>query len=162
MIYRFLEFELDEQQRTLRSNGDDVAVQPKVLDLLIVLLWHRARVVPKDVLFRELWPDAMVTEASLTRLVKEARRAVGDDGRSQGVIRTASRRGYRFVAEVATSGRGDDSDEERVIRMARQSLEAHVETQSLELQSRISEFEHVCLLAIRSARLEAQRGERTR
>ncbi len=109
MIYRFLDCELDEARRTLVRDGEELPVQPKVLDLLVFLARHRARMVPKDLLFRELWPDTIVTEASLTRLVKEARKAVGDDGRRQGVIKTAHRRGYRFVAEVAVSNGGAPS-----------------------------------------------------
>ena len=92
MIYRFLDCELDEARRTLVRDGEELPVQPKVLDLLVFLARHRARMVPKELLFRELWPDTIVTEASLTRLVKEARKAVGDDGRRQGVIKTAHRR----------------------------------------------------------------------
>ena len=85
VIYAFGECELDEARRALARRGREVRLQPKVLDLLLFLLRHRERVVPKEVLFRELWPDVIVTEASLTRLVKEARRAVGDDGRRQRV-----------------------------------------------------------------------------
>lgn len=155
MVYRFRDCEIDEARRVLRRGGRERPLQPKVMDLLLFLLRHRARMVPKELLFRELWPDAIVTEASLTRLVKEARRAVGDDGRRQRVIRTAHRRGYRFVCEVEVRNGDDASEEERVIELARRSLEASVEFGALDLRERVREFAEACLLAIQTARRES-------
>ncbi|MGH0032677.1 MAG: winged helix-turn-helix domain-containing protein [Myxococcota bacterium] len=158
MRYHFRDCELDEALRVLTRHGEEVPVQPKVLDLLLFLLRHRSRMVPKELLFRELWPDAIVTEASLTRLVKEARRAVGDDGRRQRVIRTAHRRGYRFVAEVEVRNGDDASEEERAIELARRSLEASVEFGALEVRERVREFAETCLVAIHRARRPADDG----
>jgi DNA-binding winged helix-turn-helix (wHTH) protein len=103
---RFLwrDCELDREGRTLRRAGRAVRVQPLVLDLLLLLLQHRGRVVSEDVLRRALWRDVQVTDASLRRLVKEARRAVGDDGEKQEQIETIRGRGLRFSAAVATDG----------------------------------------------------------
>ena len=152
MIYTFAGCELDEARRTLVRNDEEQAVQPKVLDLLLFLAKHRARMVPKDVLSRELWPDAIVTEASLTRLVKEARKVVGDDGRRQHVIKTAHRRGYRFVAEVTLSNGTARSEEDEAIDLARRSLEAAIEFGALDLRERVREFAETCHVAIESAR----------
>lgn len=152
MIYRFLNCELDEARRTLSRAGKDQWVQPKVLDLMLFLIRHRARVVPKELLFRELWPDASVTEASLTRLVKEARKALGDDGRAQQVIRTAHRRGYHFVAEVVVRNGESWTEEEQAIELARRSLEAAMEFGALDLRERIADFADTCLEAITAAR----------
>ncbi len=157
MFYRFRDFELDQARRVLRRGGEELAVQPKVLDLLIFLLRHRARVVPKELLYRELWPDAIVTEASLTRLVKEARRIVGDDGRRQKVIRTVHRRGYHFVVEVEVRNGESFTEEERAIDLARRSLEASVEFGALELRERVRDFAETCLVAIQSARRLGER-----
>ena len=74
--------------------------QPKVFDLLHYLIVNRERVVDKDELMRVLWPDVVVTEASLTQALKKARKVVGDTGDHQKVIRTVQRRGFRFVAAV--------------------------------------------------------------
>jgi DNA-binding winged helix-turn-helix (wHTH) protein len=158
MLYHFRDCELDEAQRVLRRRGRELPVQPKVLDLLLFLLRHRARLVPKELLFRELWPDAIVTEASLTRLVKEARRAVGDDGRRQKVIRTSHRRGYRFVSDVAVSNGEDQSEEDKAVELARRSLEAAVEFGALELRERVREFAETCLVAIQVARRSRNRS----
>jgi DNA-binding winged helix-turn-helix (wHTH) protein len=152
VIYTFGDCELDEARRTLSRRGRDVRLQPKVLDLLLFLARHRERVVPKEVLFRELWPDVVVTEASLTRLVKEARRAVGDDGRRQRVLRTSHGRGYRFAAEAVVHNGAAPSEEVRRIELARYSLEAAVEYGGIDLRERVREFVGACLGAIEIAR----------
>lgn len=151
----FHDFELDEATRSLLRAGTRVALQPKVFDLLAFLLRHRAQVVPRDVLLRALWPDAIVTEASLTRLVKEARRALGDDGRSQRVIQTLQRRGYRFVARVRVLENDSNGEAERSVELARRSLEAALDRGAADLRERVRDFVRQCELAIRSARRSA-------
>ena len=152
MVYRFGDCEIDEAKRVLRRGGHEQKVQPKVLDLLLFLLRHRTRLVPKELLFREIWPDAIVSEAALTRLVKEARRCVGDDGRRQHTIRTANRRGYRFVAEVGVRNGDVETEEEWAVELAHRSLEAALEFDTLDLRERVREFAETCRLAIASAR----------
>jgi DNA-binding winged helix-turn-helix (wHTH) protein/pimeloyl-ACP methyl ester carboxylesterase len=100
MIYTFDGYELDLDQFELRRDGERVAVEPQVFDVLAHLVEHRTRVVPKVELLESVWKTTFVTESALTSRVKDARQAVGDDGRSQRVIRTVHRRGYRFVAPV--------------------------------------------------------------
>jgi tetratricopeptide (TPR) repeat protein len=75
-----------------------------VLDLLLFLVSQRDRVVADDVLRRALWPEVRVTDASLRRLLKEARRAIGDDGGRQEQIQTLRGRGVRFAAPVTADG----------------------------------------------------------
>lgn len=99
-MLRFGDFAIDESRRELRRADALCPVQPKVLDLLLFLIRHRERVVSQAELLRALWPDAVVTAASLARALKEARRALGDDGASQRYIRTHRGGGYRFVAPV--------------------------------------------------------------
>ena len=103
MILRFGEFELDDALVELRSRGARVEVQPKVLDLLLYLARHRERVVPKRELLEQVWPGVVVSEGALTTAVNAARAVVLDAGSAQRVIRTAPRRGYRFVAPVVES-----------------------------------------------------------
>jgi DNA-binding winged helix-turn-helix (wHTH) protein/RecA/RadA recombinase len=102
MIYSFDELELDTLSFELRrrGNGEVVAVEPQVFDVLRVLVEHADRVVTKDELLDSVWGTRFVTESALTSRIKDARKAVGDDGRAQRVIRTAHGRGYRFVATV--------------------------------------------------------------
>ncbi len=100
MIYRFGPYELDDAGRELRRNGDQVDTEPKAFELLLYLVQNRDRSVSKDELQKRLWPRSIVTQASLTRCVMKARRAVGDDASQQLVIRTLHSHGYRFVAPV--------------------------------------------------------------
>ncbi len=100
MIYAFGRFELHPEQLELRADGARVDVQPKVLELLLHLLRHRARVVGKRELFEALWPGVVVGESALTRAMSAARAAIGDTGGEGSLIRTHARVGYRFVAAV--------------------------------------------------------------
>ena len=93
------DYELDEEQFELRCEGVKVPVQPKVLDLLHHLIRARDRVVLRKELFDAVWSGVAVSEASLSRAVLEARRAIGDD--LQQVLVTVRGRGFRFVADVA-------------------------------------------------------------
>jgi DNA-binding winged helix-turn-helix (wHTH) protein len=93
-------FEIDPALYELRRAGQPVPVQPKVFDMLAYLIEHRDRVVTKDELRKRLWPGEFVSEAALSFCIKEARKAVGDDGHGQQIIKTFQRRGYRFVARV--------------------------------------------------------------
>jgi pimeloyl-ACP methyl ester carboxylesterase/DNA-binding winged helix-turn-helix (wHTH) protein len=100
LLYRFEDCELDVARFVLRRHGDVVHVEPQVFDLLVVLVEQRDRVVTKEELLDSVWGDRFVSESALTARVKAARRAVGDDGASQRVIRTVHRRGYQFAAPV--------------------------------------------------------------
>jgi pimeloyl-ACP methyl ester carboxylesterase len=98
MRWRFGACELDDARRELRVAGELRPLQPQVLAVLAYLVRHRERVVPKDELLRELWPDAVVTDASLQRAVSLARRALDPAARRH--LRTHARKGYRFAGEV--------------------------------------------------------------
>ena len=100
MIYRFEDLELDTDTFELRRGGERVHVEPQVFGVLAHLIEHRDRVVSKIELLDEVWPDRFVSESALTSRIQAARRACGDSGRDQRVIRTQHGRGYRFVAPV--------------------------------------------------------------
>ncbi len=155
MTYRFGDCELDTELRALRREGRTARLQPKVLELLHLLILHRARVVPKEVLLRDLWPDSYVTTSSLTRLVKEARRACGDDGRGQRVIRTVHGFGYRFVAPLEVEANAADGEGERAIDLARRSLEAALDLGGRDLRARVRDFAETCRMVVQTARRQA-------
>jgi len=92
-VLRFGDFSLDDRTFELRSAGHKVALQPKVFDLLRHLVRHRDRVVTRDELFAAIWPGVRVGQASLNRLVRELRRALGDDDRDPRFVATVQRRG---------------------------------------------------------------------
>lgn len=100
----FADCEIDVGARELFRADERVAVEPQVFDVLTYLLEHRDRVVLKTELLDEIWGDRFVSESALTSRIKSARRAVGDTGREQRVIRTIHGRGFRFVADVGAAG----------------------------------------------------------
>jgi TolB-like protein len=96
----FSDHVLDTAKRELRRGSERVAVEPQVFDLLIYLLEHRDRVVSKDDLIASVWGGRIVSESTLTSRINAARKAVGDSGDEQNVIRTIARKGIRFVGDV--------------------------------------------------------------
>jgi DNA-binding winged helix-turn-helix (wHTH) protein len=124
VIYLFAGCELDTDTYELRRNGDVVGIEPQVYDVLVYLLEHRDRVVAKEELLDEVWKTRFVTESTLTTRIKNLRRAVGDDGRLQRIVRTVHGRGYRFVADVDRRGApgGDDPAVTALGREAQQEV----------------------------------------
>jgi DNA-binding winged helix-turn-helix (wHTH) protein len=102
VIYRFGEFELDGDGFELRRDGALLESEPKVLELLLYLVRHAERLVPRDELLAQVWRGVHVEETSLYRAVAIARRLVAQADGADAPIRTVRGRGYRFVAEVAT------------------------------------------------------------
>src|ERR1700680_2905485 len=100
MMYRFGEYELDPAAVELRAAGHVCPLEPQVFALLALLVENRERMVSKEELIEKVWDGRIVSDAALASRVKSARRALGDDGRSQHFIRTIHRRGFRFVGEV--------------------------------------------------------------
>ena len=101
MRYAFEGMELDLATFELRRGPDHVRMEPQVFDVLRYLVEHRDRVVPKEELMDQLWGGRFVSEAAVTSRIKQARRALGDDGQAQRMIKTLHGRGYRFVAPLA-------------------------------------------------------------
>jgi DNA-binding winged helix-turn-helix (wHTH) protein/tetratricopeptide (TPR) repeat protein len=97
---RFGECELSVERIELRRAGQIVDMEPQVFDVLTYLLRHRERVVPKTELLDQIWGNRFVSESALSSRIKSARRAVGDTGRDQRIIKTVYGRGYRFVADA--------------------------------------------------------------
>jgi pimeloyl-ACP methyl ester carboxylesterase/DNA-binding winged helix-turn-helix (wHTH) protein len=97
---------LDVERRELRRGAELVAVEPQVFDLLVYLVRNRDRVVTKDDLMAAVWGGRIVSESTLTSRINAVRKAVGDSGEHQNLIRTAARKGIRFVAAVSETARG--------------------------------------------------------
>ncbi len=101
---RFGQFVLDEAAFELRRAGQPVALEPRVLRLLLHLARNRQRAVSRAELVAILWPSHVVSAASLNEAVNLARRAVGDVDGAQAVVATLRGHGYRFVAPVDEPG----------------------------------------------------------
>lgn len=102
MIYAFDGYELDTERYELRSGGSAIPLERQVFDVLAYLVANSDRLVAKDELMDKIWGDRFVGEAALNTRVMGARKAIGDSGREQRLIKTIHRRGYRFVGEVHT------------------------------------------------------------
>jgi pimeloyl-ACP methyl ester carboxylesterase/DNA-binding winged helix-turn-helix (wHTH) protein len=100
MRFEFGDYLLDVRRRELRCGIQTIAIEPQVFDLLLYLLEHRDRVVSKEDLVSAVWRGRTVSDSTIASRINAARRAVGDDGVNQRYIRTAPRRGIRFVGEV--------------------------------------------------------------
>jgi TolB-like protein len=100
--FTFDDHRLDTERRELHRASLRIAVEPQVFDLLVYLLQNRDRVVSKDDLFASVWGGRIVSESTLTSRINAARKAVGDSGEGQKVIRTVARKGFRFVGVVDT------------------------------------------------------------
>ncbi|MBM4385572.1 MAG: AAA family ATPase [Deltaproteobacteria bacterium] len=109
MKFRFRDLAIDPELRELTRAGKPVRVQPKVFEFLLYLVRNRERVVPREELLSAVWRDVAVTGASIVRALKEARRAIGEDGASSASIATRRGEGLRFVAAVEVEG-GERSD----------------------------------------------------
>lgn len=107
-VVRFGEFRADLTDGTLWREGQEVAVPPRALALLLYLLERPGHLVSKTELLDAAWRDANVTETSLTEAVGILRQAIGDRAKAPRYIQTAHRRGYRFIApltwEIPPSG----------------------------------------------------------
>jgi len=101
MVYSFGEFRIDADRFEVARAGQALAVEPQVLELLILLLRHRDRVVTRDELLETVWHGRVVSDTTLSSRIKTARQLLGDDGTRQDYIKTIHGRGFRFVGEVA-------------------------------------------------------------
>ena len=108
MQFLFADHALDADRRELRRGAELIAIEPQVFDLLVYLLQNRDRVVSKDDLLAAVWGGRIVSDSTLTSRVNAARKAVGDSGKDQKLIRTIARKGLRFVGTVRTQANGDE------------------------------------------------------
>jgi TolB-like protein len=100
VVLAFGQYRLDIERRELRCGTELIELEPKAFDLLAFLVWQRDRVVTKDDLLAAVWDGRVVSASALTTRINAVRRALGDDGAAQRLIRTFTRKGIRFVGEV--------------------------------------------------------------
>lgn len=100
MQFVFEDHMLDPERRELTRGREKIALGPQVFDLLLYLLRNRDRVASKDDLLAAVWGGRIVSESTLTSHINAVRKAIGDSGAEQRLIRTVARKGLRFVGEV--------------------------------------------------------------
>ncbi|MFC7513786.1 winged helix-turn-helix domain-containing tetratricopeptide repeat protein [Herbaspirillum sp. GCM10030257] len=110
MRFVFEDCVLDLDRRELFRASRVVATAPQVFDLLAYLAKHRERVVSKDELIDAVWSGRIVSESTLASHINAVRKAVGDSGEQQRVIRTVARKGFRFTADVSEVKSPDNID----------------------------------------------------
>jgi Tol biopolymer transport system component/DNA-binding winged helix-turn-helix (wHTH) protein len=98
--YEFGPFRLDVSERVLLREGRPVALTPKAIETLLVLVRNSGHIVDKDDLMKEVWPDVFVEEASLARNVSVLRKILRKNASKNQYIETIPKRGYRFTADV--------------------------------------------------------------
>jgi TolB-like protein/DNA-binding winged helix-turn-helix (wHTH) protein/Flp pilus assembly protein TadD len=80
-----------------------IRLEPKVMQVLVLLAAHEGQVVAKEHLIHTVWPDVFVTDDVLTRAISELRRVFGDDAKDSRFIQTIPKSGYRLIARVSSS-----------------------------------------------------------
>jgi TolB-like protein/DNA-binding winged helix-turn-helix (wHTH) protein len=100
MIYHFGECTFDTSLYSVQRGGQSIRLRPKVFRVCLYLLEHRNRVVSREELCTQVWPGRFVSQATLEGVIRSVRGALGDSGRTQGIIQTSRGYGYRFVAGV--------------------------------------------------------------
>ena len=109
-IYEFGEFRLNPAENLLLRDGEPVLLKPKAFQTLVILVGRHGRLVEKADLLQEVWEEAFVEEAAVSRCIWQIRTALGVDSKDQKFIQTVPKRGYRFVANVAIRN-GDEKTE---------------------------------------------------
>ncbi len=97
---------MDPEAFRATKAGDGVALEPKALEVLLFLLENPGRLVEKRELLERVWPDTVVTESALTRVIADLRRALGDPAHGARYIETVPTKGYRFIAPVRKGPEG--------------------------------------------------------
>jgi len=100
LFYEFGEFRLDTEKHRILRDGEIVAVTPKAVETLAVLIQQRGRLVERDDLLNSVWRDVAVEDGNLTVTISMLRKALGEKGNEQRFIETVPRLGYKFVAPV--------------------------------------------------------------
>lgn len=101
MTLVFEDYRLDPERRELSRAGAVIATTPKVFDLLVYLVQNRRRVVSRDDLLEIVWQGRLVSESTLASHINGVRKALGDTGGEQRLVRTVARKGFRFVGEAS-------------------------------------------------------------
>lgn len=141
-VYEFKGFRLEAAQRRLLYNGQPVPLKPKILDLLLLLVQMRGRLVEKDELMKEIWPNTIVEENNITVSMSILRKTLGEGRAGRQFIETVPGRGYRFVAAVKII-----SSEEETPQETPSVLEP---TGAVELDTREAPIDSLAVLPLRN------------
>ena len=123
MLVNFNNFTIDANRRELKGVAGAIHVEPQVFDLLCYFARNPNRVIGKDELIEHVWKGRIVSDAALNSRINSARRAIGETGENQKLIRTVPRHGFLFAAEVTTQMRHAPSPASVATPVAPKNLE---------------------------------------
>lgn len=103
MKYTFSEFEIDVDKYELRRDGTAVHIEPLIFDLLVHLAKNPGRIITRDELVEVIWNGRIISEATISTSIKQARKAIGDSGEVQNYIKTHRGRGIEFMGKTVLS-----------------------------------------------------------
>jgi TolB-like protein/tetratricopeptide (TPR) repeat protein len=109
LLFQFDNFRIDSDRRELTGPDGVIHVEPQVFDLLLYFAQNTDRVISKDELVRNIWRGRAISDAALNSRMNSARRAIGDNGKRQALIRTIQRRGFLFSPNVTTRAKEQSS-----------------------------------------------------
>ncbi|HUD41695.1 MAG TPA: winged helix-turn-helix domain-containing protein [Dokdonella sp.] len=131
-------YRIDLAARDIRRDTTPIDVEAKVFDLIALLIAHPERALSKREIGDALWPDRAVTDAALSQLLRKARRALGDDGETQALIRTVHGRGLQWVGAL-------EADEDT---LAAPAASSPAETAPASLPARRGRWGWIALLGV--------------
>ncbi len=102
MKYRFGTYELDLTAHEFRRDGQRIALEPQVFSLLALFVQNQGALVSRDHIINDIWGGRIISDAALSSRINALRRALQDDGKSQAVLETVTRCGFRFLPSVTT------------------------------------------------------------
>jgi len=109
-IYRFGPFSLDPIERVISREGALLSLTPKAFDTLEYLVRNHGRLLTKDELLKEVWPDTFVEEVNLAVNISTLRKLLGESPQDGRYILTVPGRGYRFAAAVEKVPNGNGNE----------------------------------------------------
>jgi TolB-like protein/DNA-binding winged helix-turn-helix (wHTH) protein/Flp pilus assembly protein TadD len=99
-FYEFGSFRLDLNRHRLLRDGEVVALSPKAIQTLTLLVQNPGKLLEREALIQAVWPDVTVEDANLTVAISQLRKALNQNGDAAEFIETIPRVGYRFVADI--------------------------------------------------------------
>ena len=103
MKYFFNNYELDINSQELKENDNQVKVEPQVFDLLVYMIENRGKLIDHQELIESIWKGRIVSDSAIAARISAARKAVGDNGKDQLVIKTVPRKGFKFLPTIETN-----------------------------------------------------------
>ena len=99
-MLQFGEFILDIKQAQLLCNDEEVAIEPKLIELLLLFVNQPNTIISRRYILDQLWADSLVTDNAVNKMIGKLRKVLSDDAQNPLYIQTIPKRGYRLICEV--------------------------------------------------------------